>query len=93
MIYKRFISALLVLCLTACLMPLVTAEETTAQAVEEAQNEGTRVVRDAILIDDDATGGYDGDYVVIYNGSSSSSSSASTGTMTGLIQTSISSSQ
>lgn len=93
MTYKRFISALLVLCLTACLMPLVTAEETTAQAVEEAQNEGTRVVRDAILIDDDATGGYDGDYVVIYNGSSSSSSSASTGTMTGLIQTSISSSQ
>ena len=46
-------------------------------------------VNTTITIDTDPTGGYQGDYVVIYNPATSSSTSYSTGTMTGLIQTSV----
>ncbi|MBQ2144633.1 MAG: hypothetical protein II436_05915 [Oscillospiraceae bacterium] len=48
-----------------------------------------QAVNSKIVIDDNASGGYEGDYVVIYNPSTSSSSSYSTGTMTGLIDTTI----
>ncbi len=48
-----------------------------------------RGVNNRIVIDDNAEGGYEGDYVVIYNPATSSSTSYSTGTMTGLIETSI----
>ena len=48
-----------------------------------------RGVNSNVVIDDDAAGGYEGDYVVIYNPSTSSSTSYSTGTLTGLIETSV----
>ncbi|MBQ1675475.1 MAG: InlB B-repeat-containing protein, partial [Oscillospiraceae bacterium] len=48
-----------------------------------------RSVNSRIIIDDNAAGGYEGDYVVIYNPSTSASTSYSTGTMTGLIETSV----
>ena len=48
-----------------------------------------QAVNSKIVIDDNASGGYEGDYVVIYNPSTSSSSSYSTGTLTGLIDTTI----
>jgi hypothetical protein len=57
----------------------------------EASREGADVrgIHNTITIDDDAAGGYEGDYVVIYNPATSSSTSYSTGTMTGLIETSV----
>ena len=42
-----------------------------------------------IVIDDNASGGYEGDYVVIYNPATNSSTSYSTGNMSGLIETTI----
>ena len=41
------------------------------------------------VIDSDGSDGYSGDYVVIYNPSTSASDSASTGTLTGLIETEV----
>ena len=49
----------------------------------------TRSVNNNIVIDDNPEGGYEGDYVVIYNPSTSYSTSYSTGTMTGLIETGV----
>ena len=46
-----------------------------------------------LQIDDNAAGGYEGDYVVIYNPATSASTSYSTGTMTGRIETSLNASQ
>ena len=62
-----------------------TAETPDAAAIPGIQ----RGVNSRIVIDDNAAGGYEGDYVVIYNPATSSSTSYSTGTMTGLIETSI----
>ncbi len=42
-----------------------------------------------LVLDTNAAGGYEGDYVVIYNPSTSSSSSCSTGNMSGLIETTV----
>ncbi|MBQ2062694.1 MAG: InlB B-repeat-containing protein, partial [Oscillospiraceae bacterium] len=89
---KRFrilLSIVLVLSLVLSMFPVFALEAEPAAAEPEA--EPVRAVQPYIVIDDDATGGYEGDYVVIYNPSTSSSTSYSTGTMTGLIETSISS--
>ena len=82
---KKLVSLLLVFCLV---MAAVPAFAVTTAKVPEQKN----ISNGDLVIDDDSTGGYTGDYVVIYNPSTSSSTSYSTGTMTGLIETSIASS-
>ena len=57
----------------------------------DAKTEDTRSIQSFLVIDDDPTGGYTGDYVVIYNPNTDASSSLSTGSMSGLIQTSVAS--
>ena len=80
---RAFLALALVLCMILSVFP--------AYAIEKAsETEAVRGVHNSIIIDSDATGGYEGDYVVIYNPSTSSSTSYSTGTMTGLIETSVS---
>ena len=79
---KSTLSVLLALCLVLALAPA------TASATEQ-EPELTRGIQNSIIIDTDASGGYEGDYVVIYNPATSSSTSYSTGTMTGLIETTI----
>ena len=76
-------SALLVLCFVLSVVPVFAVQAKT-------DDEPVRQVNNYVTIDDDATGGYVGDYVVIYNPATSSSTSYSTGTMTGLIETTIS---
>ena len=82
-VFKSILSVLLVLLLVFPMMP-VRAEENASETAN------MRSVQNSIIIDDDPTGGYEGDYVVIYNPATSSSTSYSTGTMTGLIETSVS---
>ena len=81
-VFRPVLSVLLVLCFVFSLAPMQAAE-----ALGETAD--LRGVKDTIIIDDDAAGGYEGDYVVIYNPATSSSTSYSTGTMTGLIETSV----
>ena len=50
----------------------------------------TPVPTTAFAIDDNATGGYTGDYVVIYNPGTSTTSGVSTGSLSGLIDTTVS---
>ena len=71
------------------LVPGVSAKTAASELQGTGPVESLRGVNSNIVIDTDATGGYEGDYVVIYNPSTSSSTSYSTGTMTGLIQTSV----
>ncbi len=79
--FRPILSVLLALLL---LCPALPAAADDAQKPTDA-----RGVQSTVVIDDDPTGGYEGDYVVIYNPSTSSSSSYSTGTMTGLIETTV----
>ena len=79
---KPVLSVLLVLLLALPIMPAYAAED-------PSEPENNRGVHSTVIIDDDPTGGYEGDYVVIYNPATSSSTSYSTGTMTGLIETSV----
>jgi hypothetical protein len=79
---RSILSLLLVLLL---LVPTLPA----AAATDSSENGNAKAVNNSIIIDDDATDGYEGDYVVIYNPATSSSTSYSTGTMTGLIDTTI----
>ena len=80
--FRLILSLLLVCSLVLSMMPVIAV----AAQSETANNRG---VNNYIIIDDDATGGYEGDYVVIYNPATSSSTSYSTGTMTGLIETTV----
>ncbi len=81
-VFRTILSVMLALCLTLSLVPAYAIEAPVRTA-------DTRGIHNSIIIDDDATGGYEGDYVVIYNPSTSSSTSYSTGTLTGLIETTV----
>ena len=81
-VLKPILSVLLVLLLLVPTVP--TFAETDAP-----ETGNVRGIQNSIIIDTDPTGGYEGDYVVIYNPATSSSTSYSTGTMTGLIETTI----
>ncbi|MBR4907343.1 MAG: InlB B-repeat-containing protein, partial [Clostridia bacterium] len=81
-VFRPILSLLLVLLLLVPTLPAFAA-------TDSSENGNQRIVNNSIIIDDDATGGYEGDYVVIYNPATSSSTSYSTGTMTGLIETTI----
>ena len=80
--FRKTLSVLLVALLVFAAVPAY-AEQTAPE------NGDQRTVQNSIIIDDDATGGYEGDYVVIYNPSTSASTSYSTGTLTGLIETTV----
>ncbi|MEE3459786.1 MAG: InlB B-repeat-containing protein, partial [Candidatus Faecousia sp.] len=80
---RILLSVVLVICMLLSTFPVFAFE--AGPALEEP----VRAVNSTIIIDDNASGGYEGDYVVIYNPSTSSSTSYSTGTMTGLIETSV----
>ena len=54
-----------------------------------AEPTDTRGIHNTVHIDDDPAGGYQGDYVVIYNPDLASTSSRYTGNLSGLIQTSV----
>ena len=81
---KRICASLLVLCLLFSMAPVYANE--AAPGIEPVRGVNKRIV-----IDDNAEGGYEGDYVVIYNPATSSGTSYSTGTMTGLIETTVNS--
>lgn len=78
---KRLICLLVVACMAVVMMPTfhVTALDNDTEESQRQINEGN------LYIDDNPAGGYYGDYVVIYNPSTSPYSSASTGNMSGLI--------
>ncbi|MBR4659766.1 MAG: InlB B-repeat-containing protein [Clostridia bacterium] len=76
---KKTTALLLVMCLVLAAAP----------ALAGTHEQTDRGVHSGIVIDDNASGGYEGDYVVIYNPATSSSTSYSTGTMTGLIETTV----
>ena len=81
---KRFLSRALSVLLAALL--LVGVLPASALAVTSDQK---AVAAGDITIDEDPADGYEGDYVVIYNPSTSAADVCSTGTMTGLIKTEI----
>ena len=82
---RRILSIFLIVALLgSCFISAVSASE-----IPESSGEGTRTVNANIVIDDNASGGYEGDYVVIYNPATSYSTSYSTGNMSGLISTSV----
>ncbi len=54
-----------------------------------AEGESTRGTHSGVTLDTNSVGGYEGDYVVIYNPSDSTYSSASTGSLAGLIETEV----
>ena len=97
---RRFLAAVLSLSMLGTVMVpavsaktlnLISAEKSSEASLTEVSEEAepVRGIAPGILIDEDASGGYEGDYVVIYNPDTSENSSYSTGTMTGLIQTTV----
>ncbi|MBQ5992403.1 MAG: hypothetical protein IJL62_07635, partial [Clostridia bacterium] len=81
-VFRSMLSVLLALCLVLMLAPASVAETSP-------QPSNQRGVNNTVIIDTDPAGGYEGDYVVIYNPSTSASASYSTGNMSGLIETSV----
>ena len=80
---RKYLSLFLILALLASMAPVYAMERET-----EASDE--RSIHEFIELDEEGSDGYRGDYVVIYNPTTSSYSSGySTGTMTGLIETSV----
>ena len=79
---KTVLSALLILALLASMLPVYAVEP-------QAEAEADRGIHNTVVIDDDPEGGYEGDYVVIYNPNTQSSNSRSTGSLSGLIETSV----
>ena len=77
--FRTMTALLLTLCFVFAMLP--------AFAIGADEQPEDRLVHSGITVDTDAAGGYEGDYVVIYNPATSSSTSYSTGTMTGLIET------
>ena len=81
--FRTILCLFLTLALLASMAP-VYAVEPGGEAVQD------RGIHNPIYIDDDPADGYTGDYVVIYNPDTLYTSSRSTGSMSGLIQTSVS---
>ena len=77
---KKLIAILAVLAMTFSLVPAFPA---SAEPEADVTGSGD------IIFDTDPAGGYEGDYVVIYNPATSAYTSYSTGTMTGLIETEV----
>ncbi len=88
--FKTIVSLLLTIALTALAVPALAVNSVgTAKTTVETVDGGERLLHNGVTIDTNSAGGYTGDYVVIYNPSTSSSSSASTGSLSGLIETTV----
>ncbi len=79
---KKLTSIILSLLLALSVLPVAVL----AKSAPEAQ---PKLVQNNVEFDSDGSDGYSGDYVVIYNPSTSSSSTAATGNMSGLIETDV----
>ena len=77
---KKLTSLILAMLLVLSILPAAAFAKTAEQP---------KLVNDNVEFDDDGSDGYSGDYVVIYNPSTSSSATASTGNMAGLIETTV----
>ena len=88
---RHFLSILLIAALLcALIIPAVSATgNDRGEELLPSEDGMVRSVNSNIVIDDNASGGYEGDYVVIYNPSTSYSTSYSTGNMSGLIETNV----
>ena len=80
--FKSVLSVLLAICLVLSVAPAFAAGD-----VQEPT--AVRGVQNSISIDEDPADGYEGEYVVIYNPSTTASNSLSTGNLTGLIETEV----
>ena len=85
--FRLMTAILLALCFVFSVIPASAFART--ETAREEQEETRTVYPGNVIIDEDSSGGYEGDYVVIYNPATSSSTSYSTGTMTGLIETTV----
>ena len=79
---RKALSVFLALALLVSLIPAYAAEPAPVEVPE-------RSVHSTVLLDEDGSDGYEGDYVVIYNPATSSSTTRTTGNMTGLIETTV----
>ena len=91
---KRYCALCLSLLLIAAIVPFSAFAETNAAELPVHEGlklaPGTRHINtNDIVIDADPEGGYEGDYVVVYNPSESSVKPVSTGSMSGLIDTTV----
>ena len=84
---KKLFCIVLSLLTVLSLLPAAAAAEQPDAAAGGAS--AVRGVLRSVIIDDDPADGYEGDYVVIYNPSTTASSSCSTGNLTGLIETTV----
>ena len=81
-VLRTILSLMLVLCLVFPMIPASIADDSSGMTIQ-------RGVHSTVIIDEDPTDGYEGDYVVIYNPSTTASNSLSTGNLTGLIETTV----
>ena len=89
---RKVLCLVLALALAVVLLPTQLPSLASTRAGNEVDFSATRGINSGVVIDTDSTGGYTGDYVVIYNGGTSTTSGYSTGTLTGLIETTVASS-
>lgn len=83
---KRLSALLIAVCFIVLMIPAAASAETRAAA----QTEPTRRLRSSVKLDTDPEGGYEGDYVVIYNPSETTTSGVTTGNLRNLIETTVS---
>lgn len=84
---KKMLSIALALCLAITVFPVYSGlAEVNSSA---AENPSKLINNGNLVIDDDGSDGYTGDYVVIYNPGTSSYSSMNTGSLNGLIETEV----
>ncbi len=90
---KKLFCLILSVLMVLSMLPAIAAAETSETPSEPAAAVGdssaVRGVHNSIIIDEDPTDGYEGDYVVIYNPSTTASNSLSTGNLNGLIETTV----
>ena len=94
---KKLFCLILSLLMVLSLLPGLAGAETdpdetgtpSEPAAAVSESPVVRGVHHTIIIDDDPTDGYEGDYVVIYNPSTTASNSISTGNLSGLIETTV----
>ena len=89
--FRRILSLVLALALLGTILVTPVSAFTGKATAKETLSDPivTNGVNSGIVIDEDPAGGYAGDYVVIYNPSVDYATAYSTGTMTGLIETTV----
>ncbi len=85
---KKLLSIALAFCLAITVFPVYSGLAEVNSSVT-AENPSKLINNGNLVIDDDGSDGYTGDYVVIYNPDTSSYSSMNTGNLNGLIETEV----